>query len=236
MSITNEPAASATRQMEQIAPTPRPEDKGRRIWLWVILGVLAFLAFGVILAVALIAGGSSTDETPATQGDETTALSTADDQPEATTATTGQADTATTAPATSAPVASTTATNTPAATAPAAQPVPAELTGPFVDPSLLLLAFADAWNSADWTRMETMAADNVIAVAKEWYDEAGGAEITTDNIDFIVENCTSQADGNTSCQFLYAPESGFGLIFDAIYATTEDGVMMVDLVFGGDAG
>lgn len=101
----------------------------------------------------------------------------------------------------------------------------------FENQSDLLLAFGGAWTAGDFESMSAYANDAVIATAQEWHD-GGSAAITSDNVDDIVAGCTDAG----SCQFLYAPPDGFGLIFDATITETDTGLMISDLQFGGDAG
>lgn len=117
------------------------------------------------------------------------------------------------------------------ATGPAVDIVPAP-----VDPSPVLEAFGEAWTDGDWDRMATLADDDVVEVAREWHTVGGEALLEADRLDALHDSCQDLGREGTSCQMLYAPPGGFGLIFAITYAPVGDGIAVVDLVFEGDAG
>ncbi len=132
-----------------------------------------------------------------------------------------EATTTTAAPTTTAPT-----------TAAPTQPIEAGIT----DPSELLLTLAQTWDDADWEKMGSFANSNVVEVAKEWRDANGFVNITPENIDVILETCFVPGAGVTMCEFVYAPPEGFGLIFNSTYESTDAGLRITDLQFGGDTG
>ena len=111
---------------------------------------------------------------------------------------------------------------------------PVETTEPGVLTSPeLLREFARTWDDADWDGMASIASRDVIDVAKEWHAEGGDAQT---GVNYVVDTCA--ADGATSgqCEFVYAPPDGFGLLFDVSYGSTDAGLIVTDLTFGGDVG
>lgn len=190
---------------------PAPPDRNRT-GLWIALGVLIAICLALFIgAVALGLGASSDDEAQSTAGVEASATSASGDQ-----SIPAQPATTTGAAATSVPATAATASNE--------------------DAAALLIGFGKAWETADWGQMETMASGQVVDVAKEWYQEGGSIEITQDNLNLILDGCWESAPGATSCDVLYAPSDGHGLIFSVVYVDTADGLRVDDLVFGGDAG
>lgn len=105
-------------------------------------------------------------------------------------------------------------------------------------PEDLLTAFGQAWDDADWEAMRTIATEPVVATAMESFSEGGSANFDDeDTLSSVLENCTeSQSGDGRQCEFVYAPPEGFGLIFDLTYTPTATGLVVTDLVFGGDAG
>ncbi len=104
------------------------------------------------------------------------------------------------------------------------------------DPAALLLAFGEAWRTANWAQMQTLATPGVVATAQEWFSEDGYPSITTDNMQAVLDTCMAVGSGGVQCQFIYAPPEGYGLIFDATYTEGAAGLMLSQLSFGGDAG
>ena len=148
--------------------------------------------------------------------------------------TTSTSTTSTTSTTTAAPAAdSTTTSSTTTTTTTAGVIEPAPQSG---DTGALLLAFAGAWDTADWDAMSKIASAEAVAVATEWYEEGGFVNLTADNLDLTLETCFEPTAGETRCEFVYAPPEGFGLIFDAGIAAGTDGLIVTELVFGGDAG
>ena len=96
-----------------------------------------------------------------------------------------------------------------------------------------LTSFGDYWTAADWDGMGTISNDDVVATATEWYD-AGGHLVV--NADFIPEQCTTAASGTSTCELIYAPTDGFGLIFNFTLQPGDSGMTISDMSFGGDAG
>ena len=234
MSTTSKPAA-ATEIMEQVPLQPHqpPEDRAGRRVLWATLGSAA------ALITALIIGGvylldRDADDTVESSAVEADAPAVASDPAEQTSdaAATDDQTAASTSP-TTAPATTANPTTRPTTDEPTAAP---QLSGPFQDPATLLLAFGSAWDSADWDRMRTMADEDVVSVATEWYEAGGTAGITSETIDAILEGCGTPADGATTCQLLYLPTEGYGLIFQATYTTVGDTVTLTELTFAGDAG
>ena len=84
--------------------------------------------------------------------------------------------------------------------------------------------------------MSSFANSNVVEVAKEWRSEEGFVNITSENVDVILETCSAPGAGVTMCEFTYAPPEGFGLIFNSTYESTDAGLRITDLQFAGDAG
>lgn len=99
------------------------------------------------------------------------------------------------------------------------------------DPADLLVTFAAAWTAGDFEAMQAYASQDAIGVAELWHD-GGEALISTDNVQNVLDGCS--ADG--SCEFLYAPTEGFGLIFNVTYADSANGLTITGLEFAGDAG
>lgn len=103
-----------------------------------------------------------------------------------------------------------------------------------VDPTELFVDFAMAWDASDWESVGYLATPNVVKVAMEWYEQGGNA---TENLALALENgCLDVFDTGMTCQFVYAPPAGRGLIFNVTYGTSDAGLIVTDLVFGGDAG
>lgn len=93
-----------------------------------------------------------------------------------------------------------------------------------------LVDFAAAWDRGDWDALSALASPAAVATAQEWYEPGGNA---SDGVAYAVDSC---ADA-TTCQIVYAPPAGFGLIFDLTLGTNEVGALVVtDLTFGGDTG
>ena len=103
-----------------------------------------------------------------------------------------------------------------------------------IDPTELLVEFATAWDAADWDSLGSLATSNVVEVAMEWYEDGGNA---TEGLSNALENgCLDVFDTGLTCQFVYAPPEGRGLIFNVTYANSDTGLVVTDLLFGGDAG
>ncbi len=118
---------------------------------------------------------------------------------------------------------------TTSSTEPPVSPAPGE-----VDPTALLVDFATAWDAADWDSLGSLATSNVVDVAMEWYDDGGNA---SDGLSLALENgCLDEFDTGSTCQFVYAMDDSTGLIFDVTYASSDTGLVVTDLMFGGDAG
>ena len=102
------------------------------------------------------------------------------------------------------------------------------------DPTELFVDFARAWDAGDWESVGSLATPNVVEVAMEWYEKGGNA---TESLSLALENgCLDVFDTGLTCQFVYAPPTGSGLIFNVTYGTSDTGLIVTDLVFGGDAG
>jgi hypothetical protein len=118
----------------------------------------------------------------------------------------------------------------------AIDPVPTD-TVPVRSPADLLIDFADTWRAGDWEAMAELATDAVVTEAKIWFDGGDGPLISAENIDAILASCTGDATAASGCEFLFAPNEGFGLIFSAAYATDDTGALrLTELRFQGDAG
>lgn len=266
MSIPTRSPLQDTEFVEPMATMSEHQPEGRRpgpevdirTALAVVSAALVALLLGVIVVMASSSSGDdetvAADDTSSTVGTDvpptTSVESQEGDAPtagngapvteriEATTiaATTPASNsTPTTNPNRAGSTGATSQTTTKNPTPTTAIPTP-QAEGPFLEPAELFLAFGEAWTAGDWDRMGTMATDEVVDVARDWQADGGSALLSADNIDLVLEGCFSPATGRTSCEILFAPTSGFGLIFEATYATAGDGLIMVDLVFAGDAG
>ncbi|MDW3221144.1 MAG: hypothetical protein R8F63_21265 [Acidimicrobiales bacterium] len=93
-----------------------------------------------------------------------------------------------------------------------------------------LVAFGAAWDHGDWDALSALASPAAVATAQEWFEAGGNA---SDGLAFVADSCADSA----SCQIVYAPPAGFGLLFDLTLGTNAEGALVVtELTFGGDTG
>ncbi len=112
------------------------------------------------------------------------------------------------------------------------QPAATTETTMAVSPQDLLDRFADLWLAGDWAGMAAVAEPSAISTA----ENIG----PTDLADVVwIPGCELDSAGVGSCELLVNPagSAGSALIFSARYAVGADGgLLIVDLVPGGDAG
>ena len=105
-----------------------------------------------------------------------------------------------------------------------------------VDPAVraLLIDFATAWDSADWEAAGSLATSEAVEVAMEWHSEHANA---AEDVTYALDNgCLDAFETGMTCEFVYTAPDSRGLIFDATFAAADSGLMVTDLVFGGEAG
>lgn len=146
----------------------------------------------------------------------------------------GDGQTTTTTRATTESSASTTATSTTSATSTSSSEPPSGRT----DPAQLLLDFAEAWRTANWTAMAQLATPDVVTTAREAYSDGDDSNVTTENIAAILDTCFEPTSGETSCEILLIPaDPGYALIYRLTYSTTGTGELTITgLQLTGDAG
>ena len=126
------------------------------------------------------------------------------------------------------------------ATAPTAAPPDAAVgqavVAPPLQPGELLVDFATAWQSGDWSGMGTLASADVVTIAQQWYSDGGSIDITTAEVGAALDRCYPIGDGQVSCPMVYTPTGGSPMVFNAVYSMQGNGTIMTDLIFGGAAG
>lgn len=108
--------------------------------------------------------------------------------------------------------------------------------GPFPDSSQLLTAFSEAWSSGDWQRLSTMADNNAVAVAQEYYEAGYQVLIDPEAVDWLLKSCVTVDDDSTTCEILYGGDEDVAAVFSVVLARTPDGFVVSSMTPAGDAG
>lgn len=99
-----------------------------------------------------------------------------------------------------------------------------------------LTEFADTWSAGDWTRLQSVASPEAVAVAQEHHQVDGRVLLDTASLDDLLNSCTAVETNSTMCEILYGAGDGPALVFQITLTTTADSFIVSDLTFTGDAG
>ena len=105
-----------------------------------------------------------------------------------------------------------------------ATPIEATRSEPASPTDVMVRDFIAAWERGDWSELTALSNDSVAATARAWYVDGFRLEVVGSVSDHGAELLATD------------PRGGSALIFTAVLDAASGSPMIVDLVFGGDAG